>query len=71
MSCTEDKAPSETHKPRCTAIYTSRVSFRKLDKGGQNHSYEKNGGEGVRATARLLGGSGGMLPQKIFEFYTL
>ena len=21
-----------------------RVSFRKLDKGGQNHSYEKNGG---------------------------
>ena len=50
-----------------------RVSFRKLDKGGQNHSYEKNGGggEGVRATARLLGGSGGMFPQKIFEFYTL
>ena len=35
---------------------------------------KKMGGGGaraVRAKARLLGGSGGMLPQKIFEFYTL
>ena len=28
---------------------------------------KKMGGEGVHATARLLGGSGGMLPQKMFE----
>ena len=30
----------------CVCVYVCmyRVSFRKLDKGGQNHSYEKNGG---------------------------
>ena len=33
---------------------------------------KKNGGaKAVRAIACLLGGSGGMLPPKIFEFYTL
>ena len=26
-SCTEDKAPSETHKPRCTAIYTRESTW--------------------------------------------
>ena len=42
-----------------------------MGKGGQNDYYEKNGGaKAVRAIARLLGGCGGMLPQKIFEFYT-
>ena len=28
----------------CVYVCMCRVSFRKLDKGGQNHSYEKNGG---------------------------
>ena len=41
-----------------------------MGKGGQNSTYEKNGGaKGVRATARLLGGTGGMLPQKIFDLW--
>ena len=35
---------------------------------------KKMGGGGrktVRTITRLLGGTGGMVPQKIFEFYTL
>ena len=53
---------------------TPRVSFRKMGKeGGQNDTYEKNGGaKAVHAIARVLGGCGGMLPPKIFGvFYPL
>ena len=55
--------------------FATRVSFRKMGKGGagQNDTYEKNGGGG-KGSARDSApawGSWGMLPQKIFEFYTL
>ena len=51
----------------CKISIIIRVSFRKMGKGGQNDTYETNGGaKAVRAIARLLGGSGGMLPQKMF-----
>ena len=50
----------------------SQGFIQKNGQGGQNNTYGKNwGAKEVRATVRLLGGSGGMLPQKFFEFYTL
>ena len=48
--------------------YTNSVSFRRMDKGGQNNTLRKIGvAKGLCVAAHPVRGSGGMPPQKIFE----
>ena len=49
---------------------TTRVSFRKMDKGGQKNTYRKirGGGEVTVGDSTPSRGVGGMPPRKFFNF---